>query len=203
MVQPGFLTPHVPVKLEGEIVRMEPLTMDHLDGLLQVGLDPELWRFTLAKMRAPDDLKRYLETALREQREGRSLPFATVDRATGRPIGSTRFGNIEPEHRRMEIGWTWIGRDWQRSRVNTEAKLLMLTHAFETLGAIRVELKTSLLNLKSQHAMKRIGAQEEGTFRRHMINEDGSLRDTVFFSFIAEEWPGKKARLQEMLIRRG
>src|SRR5206468_3564674 len=140
-----------------------------------------------------EDLRLYLESALRDQREGRSLPFATIERAGGRVVGSTRFGNIEPAHRRVEIGWTWIGRDWQRTAINTEAKYLMLRHAFETWGCVRVELKTNALNQKSRRAIQRIGGREEGIFRRHIISERGVWRDTVYFSILDDEWPEVKA----------
>ena len=192
---------HEPVTLEGQVVRLEPLTIDHLGPLLEVGLDPDLWRWTNARVENADDLRRYIETALREQEEGRSLPFATVERASGRAIGSTRYGNIEPGHRRLEIGWTWIGRDWQRTAVNTEAKYLMLRHAFETLGCMRVELKTNALNQRSRAAMRRIGCVEEGTLRKHMISERGVPRDTVYFSILDDEWPAVKERLEGMMAR--
>src|SRR5512134_1883908 len=135
-----------PVTLEGEHVRLEPLTMAHHAALWEIAKDPELWRWTATDIRTPDDLARYMETALAEQAQGRALPFATIAKASGRPVGSTRFGNIEPLNRRVEIGWTWLGSAWQRTAVNSEAKLLMLTHAFETWGCIRVELKTDALN---------------------------------------------------------
>ena len=121
-----------PVTLEGRRVRMEPLDLaKHFDGLCAIGLDPELWRWTINACLTPDQLRAYLETALAEQRDGRSLPFATIDVASGRVAGCTRFGNLEPRHKKAEIGWTWVGSAFQRSHVNTEAKLLMLTHAFE------------------------------------------------------------------------
>lgn len=122
-----------------------------------------------------------------------------MEQASGLVVGSTRFGSISHEHRRIEIGWTWIGTRWQRSGVNTEAKYLMLCHAFETIGARRVELKTNALNTRSRDAMRRIGATEEGTMRQHMLRPDGSSRDSVYFSIIDGEWPVVKARLQEMM----
>jgi RimJ/RimL family protein N-acetyltransferase len=188
-----------PVTLEGRHVRLEPLTIGHLDGLCDVGLDPELWRLTVSQVRDRGDMERYLNAALEEQRAGTALPFATVMRETGRVIGSTRFGNASPPNRRVEIGWTWLGRPFQRTAANTEAKLLMLRHAFERWGCIRVELKTSALNLRSRAAIVRIGAREEGVLRHHMINEDGSFRDSVFFSILAGEWPDAKRRLEAML----
>jgi hypothetical protein len=128
-----------PCTLEGSLVRLEPLGMGHLDGLCAAGLDPELWRLTVSKVRDRSDMRRYVETAKAEQRGGAALPFATVWRATGEIIGSTRFGNAAPEHRRVEIGWTWLARPWQRSGANVEAKYLMLGHVFERWGVVRVE----------------------------------------------------------------
>jgi len=189
-----------PVTLEGTRVRLEPLSLErHRDGLLAVGLDPDLWRWTVVKVETADDLCRYLETALAEQAAGRALPFATLERAGGRIVGSTRFGAIALPHRRVEIGWTWIARPWQRTAINTEAKYLMLRHAFETWGCIRVELKTDAHNQASRRAMLRIGCREEGTFRKHMITERGPLRDTVYYSIVDDEWPAVKARLEGML----
>jgi len=192
---------HEPVTLEGRHVRLEPLTLAHLDGLAEVGLDEEIWRFGLTDLRTREDMRHYVDTAIQERHERRSLPFATVLRSEGRTVGSTRFGNIEPVHRRVEIGWTWIGRQWQRTAVNTEAKYLMLRHAFEALGCVRVELKTSALNHKSRTAILRLGAREEGTLRRHMVNDRGVYRDTVYYSILEEEWPAVKSRLEERLKR--
>ncbi len=188
-----------PRSLEGAAVRLEPLGLHHLDGLCAVGLDPELWRLTTSRVPDRAAMERYLTTALAEQREGTALPFATVWRETGQVIGSTRFGNATAVHRRVEIGWTWLGRPWQRTRANTEAKYLMLQHAFDGWGCARVQLKTSALNQRSRAAILRIGAQEEGTLRRHMVNGDGSSRDSVYFSIIAEEWPEVKRRLERLL----
>ena len=188
-----------PVSFEGAHVRLEPLTMAHHAALWEIARDPGLWRWSATDVRTPDDLKRYMETALREQAEGHALPFATVARAAGKPVGSTRFGNIDPVNRRAEIGWTWIGSAWQRTAVNTEAKRLMLTHAFETWRCIRVELKTDALNQASRAAIARLGAREEGTMRKHMITQSGRLRDTVYYSILDEEWPALKARLEARL----
>lgn len=192
-----------PVVLEGTTVRLEPLRMDHVEALGAVGLDPLLWALTTIRVDTPAAMRAYVEDALTEQQAGLSLPFATVERASGRVIGSTRFGNITPVHRRVEIGWTWIARAWQRTAVNTEAKLLMLSHAFDTLGYRRVELKTSALNMQSRTAMLRIGATEEGTLRQHMLNSDGSNRDSVYFSILDTEWPVVQARLRRLLERGG
>jgi N-acetyltransferase len=127
------------------------------------------------------------------------LPFAQVEKTTGRVIGSTRYANIERAHRRLEIGWTWIARPWQRTAVNTESKYLLLRHAFETLGCVRVELKTDSLNAKSRAAILRIGAREEGTFRNHMITSSGRIRHTVYFSIVDAEWPEVRSRLERVL----
>lgn len=192
-----------PPTLEGRHVRLEPLDLDrHWDGLLAIGLEPALWRFTVSKVAGPDDLRRYFDAALAEQAKGVALPFVTLDRASGRVAGSTRFGNIVREYGRAEIGWTWLGPEFQRSALNTEAKLLMLTHAFETWGLHRVELKTSLGNEKSKAAMRRLHFVEEGTFRKWMFHADGTRRDTVWFSVIDDEWPQTKAHIQALLAAR-
>lgn len=190
-----------PITLEGKHVRLEPLTMEHHAALWEIAKDHELWRWTASDIRTPEDLRRYMETALAEQTEGRSLPFATIARAAAQVVGSTRFGNIDRLNRRVEIGWTWIGRAWQRTALNSEAKLLMLTHAFETLGCMRVELKTDALNQPSRAAIARLGAKEEGTFRKHIVTQLGRVRDTVYYSILDEEWPGVKARLEARLSR--
>jgi len=190
-----------PVTLTGRHVRLEPLTLDHHAALCQVGLDEELWRWIPTPVRTPDEMRAYIETALREQAAGTALPFATIDQSSGRAVGSTRYGNIDRVNRRVEIGWTWIAGPWQRTAVNTEAKYLMLRHAFETLGSIRVELKTDSLNQRSRNAILRVGAKEEGTFRNHMITASGRIRHTVYFSVIDAEWPVVKASLLEKLPR--
>jgi len=191
-----------PVVLEGRHVRLEPLAKEHLAELARVGLDEELWRWIPVPVRTMEELAGYIETALEEQKRGVSLPFAQIEKATGRAIGSTRYGNIDRTHHRVEIGWTWVAREWQRSAVNTEAKYLLLRHAFETLGCIRVELKTDSLNEKSRAAILRIGAKEEGIFRNHMITSTGRLRHSVYFSIVDSEWPAVKARLESLLNSR-
>jgi RimJ/RimL family protein N-acetyltransferase len=189
-----------PVTLQGTRVRMEPLSLErHFEGLAEIGLDPELWRWTINECETREDLSAYLREALDMQSEGDALPFATIDQATGKVAGCTRFGNIVPRHRRAEIGWTWVGKPYQRSHVNTEAKYLMLRHAFETWGCHRVELKTNALNKKSRAAILRIGAKEEGILRKHAINDNGTVRDTVYFSIIDDEWPAVKERLEKMM----
>ena len=190
-----------PVTLEGAHVRLEPLTRAHLDALAEVGLDPDLWTRTASTIRTRDDLAAYVETALTGQADGTALPFATVDRASGRVVGSTRFGNYVAAHRRVEIGWTFVAPPWQRTAVNTEAKLLMMAHAFDTLGLTRVEWKTDALNARSRAAILRLGATEEGTLRSHMVVRDGRLRDTVYFSVTAPEWPAVRDRLTTRLTQ--
>lgn len=189
----------VPVALEGRYVRLEPLTREHVEALSAVGLDSELWRWIPVPVQTRDEMAAYVETALREQASGTALPFVQVEKISGRVVGSTRYGNIDRTHHRVEIGWTWVGRDWQRTAINTEAKYLLLRHAFETLGCIRVELKTDSLNERSRAAIQRIGAREEGTFRNHMITESGRIRHTVYFSIVDAEWPQVKSRLESRL----
>jgi RimJ/RimL family protein N-acetyltransferase len=192
----------VPVTLEGRHARLEPLAKAHLAGLAEVGLDEELWRWIPTAVRTKEQMAAYIETALEEQQRGVSLPFAIVEKATGRAIGSTRYGNIDRVHHRVEIGWTWVAREWQRTAINTEAKYLLLKHAFESLGCMRVELKTDSLNEKSRAAILRIGAKEEGIFRNHMITASGRIRHSAYYSIIDLEWPGVKARLEERLSSR-
>jgi RimJ/RimL family protein N-acetyltransferase len=188
-----------PVTLEGRQVRLEPLAKAHLAGLAQVGLDEELWRWIPTPVKTAEEMAGYMETALQEQERGVALPFAILEKATGRAIGSTRYGNIDRTHHRVEIGWTWVAREWQRTAMNTEAKYLLLKHAFETLGCMRVELKTDSLNERSRAAILRLGAREEGIFRNHMITASGRIRHTVYFSIIDSEWPAVKVRLEAIL----
>jgi len=190
-----------PVTLEGSHVRLEPLTLEHHAGLCAVGLEEELWRWIPQPVRTPEEMRAYIETALAAQAAGTALPFATVEKAAGRAIGSTRYMAIDCTDRRVEIGSTWLGRTWQRTAANTEAKYLMLRHAFETWGCIRVELKTDSLNARSRAAILRLGAKEEGTFRNHMITASGRIRHTVYFSIIDAEWPAVKAALEQKLAR--
>jgi RimJ/RimL family protein N-acetyltransferase len=190
-----------PVTLEGDLVRLEPLGLHHLDALCAVGLEPSLWAYTTVRVATPDDMRQYVQQALDEQAAGTALPFATVERASGMVVGSTRFAAAVPAHKRVEIGWTWIAPRWQRTPVNTEAKYLMLRHAFEVMGARRVELKTSARNARSRAAMLRIGCTEEGTLRQHMINADGSSRDSVYFSILDREWPSVRERLERLRAR--
>ena len=190
-----------PLILEGRHVRLEPLRLDHQGGLCEVGLDEDLWRWTTTLIRTPEEMRLYIETAIAEEAAGMSLPFATIEKASGRVIGSTRYGNIDRVNRRVEIGWTWIGRGYQRTPANTEAKYLMLRQAFETWGCIRVEFKTDSLNERSRNALERIGAKEEGTLRNHMITYTGRLRHSVYFSIINSEWPTVKIALEEKLAR--
>lgn len=191
--------PLTPVTLDGAHVRLEPLTAAHAGPLWDVGHDPALWTYSVARMAGPDDMRRYVEAALAEQARGTALPFVHVERAGGRVVGSTRFANYAPEHARVEIGWTWIAGPWQRTAVNTEAKRLMFAHAFETLGLGRVELKADARNARSRAAMLRLGAPEEGVLRRHMATHTGYVRDTVYHSVVADEWPAVRARLDARL----
>ena len=190
-----------PVVLEGRHVRMEPLSRGHHAALCEVGLDEELWRWIPTGVGTPAEMAAYIETALKEQASGVALPFAIVEKSSGRTIGSTRYGNIDRDHQRVEIGWTWVARAWQRTAVNTEAKYLLLRHAFETLGCIRVELKTDSLNERSREAILRIGARQEGIFRNHMITASGRIRHTVYFSIVDSEWPDVNSRLEARLSR--
>ena len=187
------------VILEGDVVRLEPLALAHHSALCEVGLDEELWRWTLSLVRTPAEMHSYIESALALRDAGTAYPFATIDRASGRVVGSTRYGNIDAANRRLEIGWTWLGREWQRTGINTEAKYLMLRHAFEMMNCVRVELKTDALNARSRAAIERIGARQEGVLRSHMITASGRVRDTVYFSILQEEWPQVKRALQAKL----
>ena len=190
-----------PVVLDGTRVRLEPLRPDHLADLRLVAFDPALWRWTIMGEQDEPGLERWFETALANAEAGTERPFATIDLASGHAIGSSRFLSIVPEHRRLEIGWTWVGIAYQRTGANREAKLLQLTHAFETLGANRVEFKTHARNERSRNALAGIGATFEGVFRNHMIMPDGSIRHSAYFSITVEEWPEIKAELERGLAR--
>jgi RimJ/RimL family protein N-acetyltransferase len=188
-----------PVVLEGRVIRLVPMERSHLFPLADVGLDPSLWALVPTPVTDLDSMRHWLESALAQRATGTALPFVTVEQRSGKVVGSTRFAAWVPEHRRVEIGWTWVAPPWQRSAVNTEAKLLMLRHAFERLGCRRVELKTDALNMRSRAAILRLGAKEEGILRKHMITQLGRARDTVYFSITDDEWPAVSARLERML----
>ena len=192
-----------PLTLAGSVVRLEPLRREHTPQLWAVARDSvdDIFRWIPYPMRTLEDMQDGIDRILAEQARGQSVAFATVEKSSARVIGSTRFMNMDLSNRRVEIGSTWIAPAWQRTAVNTEAKYLMLRHAFETLGCIRVELKTDALNEKSRNAILRIGAKEEGTFRKHLITHTGRIRDTVYFSIIDSEWPGVKVRLEEKMSR--
>jgi N-acetyltransferase len=188
----------LPLTLEGSVVRLEPIRREHAKLFWDVAKDDleDIFRWIPYSMKTEEDFQRLVEKAFSEQERGESVVFATVERATGRVIGSTRFMNIDRNNCRVEIGSTWIAKPWQRTAVNTEAKYLMLRHAFEVWGCVRVELKTDALNQQSRNAILRIGAKEEGTLRRHVVTWTGRIRDSVYFSILDDEWPGAKARLE-------
>jgi N-acetyltransferase len=190
-----------PVTLTGRRVQLQPLDAQHLDDLAGVGLDPAIWTWTTARPADRDGLRTWLEAALVNAAAGTEVPFATIDLASGRAIGSTRFLSIVPEHRRLEIGWTWLGRAFQRSGANREAKLLQLTHALEVLHANRVEFKTDSRNEASRAALLGIGATFEGVFRNHTIMPAGPLRHSAYYSVIVEDWPAVKTSLERLLDR--
>src|SRR5258708_2001838 len=181
-----------PVTLEARYVRLETLAEQHHEALCQVGLDPDLWALTPARATTREEMRDYIRAALDAQAAGTALPFVTIERASNQVLGSTRFMNIDQVNRRVEIGSTWIAQPWRRTAVNTEAKYLMLRHAFESWGCVRVELKTDALNQRSRAAIRRIGAVEEGTLRRHTVTWSGRIRDSVYFSILDSEWPRVK-----------
>jgi RimJ/RimL family protein N-acetyltransferase len=188
-----------PIVLEGSAVRLEPLSMTHHAALCEASLGCGLFRFFPFPMETPDDLRGYIEAALRQQALGTALPFATRDRVSGAVVGSTSYLAIERAHRRLEIGATWLAPKWQRTALNTEAKLLLLSHAIERLGMNRVEFKTDARNGRSRAALLRIGATQEGIFRSHMVMPDGHVRDSVYYSILARDWPELKLRLEQRL----
>jgi RimJ/RimL family protein N-acetyltransferase len=190
-----------PVTLRGQRVRLEPLELEHIAGLAEVATDPRLWQWTIARPTSEAELRTWVEAALANRATGSELPFVTLEAATGRPIGSSRYMSIVLEHRRLEIGWTWVAPPSQRTGANREAKLLMLEHAFETLGCRRVEFKTDSLNEPSRTALLGIGARFEGIFRNHMVMPDGRMRHSAYYSVIDEEWPAVRAGLERSLGR--
>ena len=190
-----------PLTLEGSVVRLVPIRHDHAELFFEAAKDDleNIFRWIPYSMRAVADFQLLVEKAFEEQERGESVVFATIERSSEKVIGSTRFMNIDRVNYRVEIGSTWIAPAWQRTAINTEAKYLMLRHAFEVWQCIRVELKTDALNQKSRNAILRIGAKEEGTLRRHLITWTGRIRDSVYFSILDSEWPEAKARLEAML----
>ena len=190
-----------PVTLEGRRVRLVPLELGHVPALAGVALDPAIWQWTLARPSDEADLRAWAEAAIAARGAGTELPFTTLEASTGRAIGSSRYMNIVLEHRRLEIGWTWVAPSWQRTGANREAKLLMLSHAFDTLGCRRVEFKTDSRNEPSRAALLGIGAQFEGIFRNHMVMPSGPMRHSAYYSVIDDEWPAVRARLEASLAR--
>jgi N-acetyltransferase len=190
-----------PVTLEGRTVRLEPLTRDHLDGLVAAGRDPAIWTWMPADGSTPEGMRAIVATALAGEATGTEIPLVTVQRARGRVVGSSRYLAVTPAHLRLEIGWTWLDPAFQRTAVNSEAKLLMLGHAFDELGCRRVELKTDALNERSRAAILAIGATFEGIFRRHLVMPAGRARDSAYYSILDDEWPAVRERLAERLAR--
>ncbi len=190
-----------PVVLEGRHLRLEPLRQDHFSALAEIAFHPELWRLSTVLVATEADLHAYIDAALAQQDAGVALPWVTREKSSGKIIGSTRFMDIQPAHKNLEIGATWLARPWQGTGLNTEAKYLQLRHAFEQWGAMRVALKTHHENLRSQAAMRAIGARQEGIFRNHMVMPGGGIRHSVWFGITREEWPEVKLHLQKRMQR--
>lgn len=189
-----------PVTLTGRVVRLEPLSLEHVPGLARIGLEESIWHYMrYGWIRSEVQMRGWVQELLELQEKGTDLPFVVVQRESGQPAGATRYLEISHRDRSLEIGGTWYGLRYQRTAVNTESKYLLLTHAFETLGCIRVQLKTDLRNERSQRAIERLGAVKEGVLRNHMILPDGSLRHSVYYSIIASEWPATKLHLESLM----
>lgn len=193
MQQPG------PIALQTLLVRLEPMAAGHAAALEAAARDGELWKLRITSVPAPGDMPAYIAAALKGQQDGHMLPFVVRDLASGDIVGSTRYHDIVPEVERLEIGYTWYGKSRQRSHVNTSCKLLLLTHAFDTLGARLVGWRTDNYNFASQQAIERLGARKDGVLRHHALRRDGTVRDTVMYSLTAGEWPEAKAHLQDLL----
>ncbi len=192
-----------PITLTGTHVQLMPMQPDHAEALWQAAQAESIWQWTLSRISSRADADRYIAYALEQQAQGNQLPFVTVSRATGEIVGSTRFDEIVPEHRRVEIGWTWLTPRWQRTALNTEAKYLMLRHAFEVWQCVRVQLKTDALNVRSQRAIERLGAFREGVLRSQYILPDGRRRDSIYYSFLDTEWEAVKAHIERLLSAYG
>lgn len=192
-------SPFSPITIEGRFVRLEPLSAAHADGLTSAASSSRIWQYMPVMIDSRPAMESWITTALAEQAAGTSLPFAIIDHATGNAIGSTRFMDIQARNRGVEIGWTWLGPDWWRSAINTECKYLLLSHAFEQVGMIRVQFKTHRLNHRSRRALERLGAQFEGVLRNHVIMPDGTYRDSAYYSVIESEWPAVRRHLRGLL----
>jgi RimJ/RimL family protein N-acetyltransferase len=193
-----------PITLVGKHVRLEPLSEVHVHGLAEIGVGRDFWTFMLyGDMQSEADMRAWVTDLLGRAKKGTDLPFAVIHLASDQVAGATRYLNIVPKDRGLEIGGTWYGLEYQRTAVNTESKYLLMRHAFETFGCIRVQFKTDLRNERSQAAIERIGAVKEGVLRNHMIRPDGQLRHSVFYSVIESEWPGVRARLEAMMEKYG
>jgi RimJ/RimL family protein N-acetyltransferase len=190
-----------PITLEGNGVRLEPMTRDHLDGLLKAAADGQLWNLWFTAVPAPQATAQYIEDALIGQSEGHMLPWVVRDLATGSIVGSTRYHDVVAAIDRVEIGYTWYARSRQRTSVNTSCKLLLLAHAFETLGCKVVGLRTDNFNFASQRAIEALGAKKDGVLRHHQARRDGTVRDSVMYSILATEWPDVKRHLELRLLR--
>jgi N-acetyltransferase len=189
-----------PITLTGRTVRLEPLSTDHAPGLWAVGAEPEIWTYMpYGPIVSLDQMQGWVEEMLRRKAKGADLPFAVIDLASGQPVGATRYMTVEPPNRSLEIGGTWYGRQFRRTRVNTESKYLLLSHAFDGLGCVRVQFRTDLRNERSQRALERLGAVREAVLRKHILMTDGYQRSSVFYSIIDDEWPEIKKKLEGLL----
>jgi len=192
----------IPVVLYGDTVRLEPLDYTHVEDLLAAGADPEIWRYLpIPQLTDVNHLRAWIDEAWQLASTGEQMPFAILDAESDRALGSTRYLEIRRTWRTLEIGWTWLATSARRTRVNTECKYLLLRHAFEDLGALRVQFKTDGRNQESQRSIERLGAVKEGVLRKQRVNHDGFVRDAVYYSILDDEWPKVKARLEEMLAR--
>ncbi|MBI1765384.1 MAG: GNAT family N-acetyltransferase [Acidobacteria bacterium] len=192
-----------PVTLEGYGVRLEPLTDEHHEGLVGAAADGKLWELWFTSVPEPEQARGYIAHALAGQRDGQMLPWIVRELTSGAIIGSTRYHDIVAALDRVEIGYTWYGNRWQRSHVNTSCKLLLLTHAFDTLGCKVVGLRTDNFNFASQRAIEALGAKKDGVLRHHAARRDGTVRDSVMYSILASEWPAVKRHLESRLARHG
>jgi len=190
-----------PATLEGHGVRLEPLEVSHLEGLMAAAKDGRLWELWFTSVPEPEQTRAYIDTAVKGQRDGHMLPWAVRELKTGAIVGSTRYHDIVPSADRVEIGWTWYAKRVQRTHINTACKLLLFGHAFETLQCKVVGLRTDNFNFRSQRAIEALGAKKDGVIRHHWPRRDGTVRDTVIYSVLASEWPDVKRHL-EMRIRK-